>query len=210
LTIARHQLLQSELIPVSDIVFPEYSSASSKTYAAVLVPLVLINDEWHLLLTLRSEGLRQHGGEVAFPGGMWEEGDTSPIATALRETQEEIALPMDKANVLGGLDELETRRLTTVRPIVGIIPNDLSLQGNVGEIESIFTVPLSFFKQDKRLRTDIFKRYRGKKLDKHWVPAYQFDQYEIWGFTAAVIVQLMNRCFLADLTRDNRAPEKVW
>jgi 8-oxo-dGTP pyrophosphatase MutT (NUDIX family) len=210
LTIARHQLLQSELIPVSDILFPEYGKASSKNYAAVLVPLMLINDEWHLLLTLRSEGLRLHGGEVAFPGGMWEEGDTSPIATALRETEEEIALPISKAKVLGGLEELETRRLTRVRPIVAIIPNDVPLNGNVGEIESIFTVPLSFFKQDKRLRTDIFTRYLQKKLHKHWVPAYQFDQYEIWGFTAAVIVQLMNRCFLADLTRENSAPEKIW
>jgi 8-oxo-dGTP pyrophosphatase MutT (NUDIX family) len=210
LTIARHQLLQSELIPVSDIVFPPYGKASSKTYAAVLVPLMLIDDNWHLLLTLRSEGLRQHGGEVAFPGGMWEEGDTSPIVTALRETEEEIALPMGKATVLGGLDELETRRLTTVRPIVGIIPSDLPLKSNTGEIASIFTVPLSFFKQDKRLRTDIFRRYLEKRLHKHWVPAYQFDQYEIWGFTAAVIVQLMNRCFLADLTRENSAPEKIW
>ena len=147
------------------------------------------------LLTLRASHLRNHGGEVAFPGGMWEPLDESPMATALRESEEEIALPIHQVKVLGGLDELSTRGTTWVRPIVGVIPDTVSLEANKNEIASIFSVPLAFFKEDRRLRTDCFKRIvRGSNVT-YWVPAYQFGDYEIWGFTATVIMRLMNQCF---------------
>ncbi|ODS22804.1 hypothetical protein AB835_12220 [Candidatus Endobugula sertula] len=178
--------------------------------AAVLVPLVDMGAEWHILLTLRASHLRYHAGEVAFPGGMWEEGDDYPVTTALREAEEEIALPQGQVSLLGGLELCDTRHLTRVRPVVGVIPSGLPLIANKSEIEAIFTVPLRFFHEDNRLRTDIFKRKENGKEKIYWVPAYQFQQYEIWGLTAAMIVQLVNRCFNATLCREHHAPEKVW
>jgi 8-oxo-dGTP pyrophosphatase MutT (NUDIX family) len=206
LTINNPYPLQSQLIPSSDLVFPE----EPHNYAAVLVPLVYIKQEWHLLLTLRAAHLTYHSGEVAFPGGMWESKDQTPVHTALRESEEEIALTPSDVVVLGGLHEQRTRRLTRVRPIVGVFPTSLPLMANKAEIAEIFTVPINFFIQDQRLRTDIFMREHTGEFSKHWVPAYQFDKYEIWGFTAAVIVQLLNRCFDTILVRDNNAPEKIW
>ncbi len=179
-------------------------------FASVLVPLIEIDSQWHLLLTLRSSKLRHHGGEVAFPGGMWEEGDSFPVDTALRESEEEVALPRSSVQVLGGLDEMNTRRFTRVFPVVGVVPNNQAFTPNEDEIESIFTVPLDFFIQDKRLRTDIFKRDMEDRERYLWVPAYHYEGYEIWGFTASVIVQLINRCFNANIQRKHSAPEQIW
>jgi 8-oxo-dGTP pyrophosphatase MutT (NUDIX family) len=206
LTIECYQILQSQLISLCDIRLPN----EPKGFAAVLVPLYFANNEWHVVLTLRASHLRHHSGEVAFPGGMWEEGDASPMITALRESHEEIALPHDEVELIGGLNALNTRRLAGIRPIVGVIPDTSSLKANKDETESIFTVPLSFFLEDQRLRTDIFMQQSQEQDPEYWVPAYQYKEYEIWGFTASVIVQLLNRCFSANIQRSNNAPEKIW
>lgn len=207
MTIDDYDTLQSQLIPIDNLRLP----TQPKGYAAVLVPLYLEEGEWHVVLTLRAYHLRHHSGEVAFPGGMWEEGDTTPVITALRESEEEIALPVDQVCVLGGLKELHTRRLARVRPIVGIIPNSLALKANKSETETIFSVPLRFFLKDERVRTDVFPSFRDTtEKPNHWIPAYQFGDYEIWGFTASVIVQLLNRCFGANISREHSVEEKIW
>ena len=199
--------IKSTLVPTFGLV----STEDPEGLASVLVPLFTHSDgEIHILLTLRSRELRHHAGEVAFPGGMWEHGDDYPIGTALRESHEEIALPASEVTILGGLDAMITRREISVYPIVACIEYGLPLTPNPDEIVEIFSVPLSFFKQDQRLRTDIFKRLVSGKTVRHWVPAYEYDGYEIWGFTAAVILQLMNRCFDAGLSREHTAREKVW
>jgi len=195
-------------------------TTGKKGVAAVLVPLISINDEPHVVLTLRSKQLRHHGGEVAFPGGMWEEGDDYPIGTALRESEEEIGLPAERVKIMGGLNEMPTRRLQQVRPVVGIVDSHTSFVANESEIEAIFTVPLLFFKEDVRVRTDIFSQNivptdafsndTSITQQSHWVPVYDYQGYKVWGFTAAVIIQLMNRCFSANITRSNSAPEKIW
>lgn len=182
--------------------------------ASVLVPLQWVDDEWRLVLTRRSTTLRHHGGEVAFPGGMWEPGDQFPVDTALRESEEEIALKRQSVELLGALDVLQTRRKTAVTPIVAVIDHPIDLVPNDAEIESIFTVPLAFFINDRRLRTDIFTRERRGQPHQYWVPAYEYhyqgERYEIWGFTAAVIVQLLNRGFGAQIRRASNAREKLW
>ncbi len=170
--------------------------------AALLVPLMFENDQWHLLLTRRADSLRSHSGEVAFPGGMWEESDHFPVVTALREAYEEVGLSQDAVNVLGLLEAQQTRRETKVRPVVACIPSTAPLLANEAEIASIFKVPLAFVSEDQRLRTDIFRH--------HWVPAYDYQGYEIWGFTSAVIIRMMTRCFGVHFSRQHNAPEKVW
>ncbi len=192
----------------------ETTVKSGDGLASVLVPLQCANGRWQIVLTRRAMTLRHHAGEVAFPGGMWELGDQFPVDTALRESQEEIALERQYVQVLGLLTPLQTRRKTEVTPVVGLIDHPLELSPNDGEIESIFTVPLDFFLNDQRLRTDIFSRQDNGNTHSHWVPAYEYhyqgENYEIWGFTAAVIVQLLNRGFSAGIGRDNSAVEKVW
>ncbi len=201
-----YQKVASTLVPRSEIVLPDTSSA----YASVLVPLISIDGQWHILLTMRATSLRHHAGEVAFPGGLWEEGDRTPVDTALREAEEEISLSKDKVCVLGGLDEMSTRFMDKVRPVVGVVDSSAQLDANRDEIGSIFTVPIDFFIADKRLRTDIFMKTLGGEPVEHWIPAYQYGQYEIWGFTAGVILQLINRCFSAGISRENPAGEKQW
>ena len=90
--------------------------------AAVLVPLLQAEGEWRLLLTQRTHTVESHKGQVAFPGGRVDPEDESRVATALRETEEEIGLPRDRVRVLGQLDELLTVTQYRVTPVVGVVP----------------------------------------------------------------------------------------
>jgi 8-oxo-dGTP pyrophosphatase MutT (NUDIX family) len=150
--------------------------------------------------------MRQHGGEVAFPGGMWESGDQFPVVTALREAEEEVAIRPNQVTILGLLPTMPTRNNTQVTPVIGLIETGLSLVANPDEIDSIFYPPIEALNPDKRIRTDVFM-HRKRPL---WAPAYNYEGYEIWGFTAGVIKVLLERCFNVQFEREHTAPEKVW
>jgi len=182
-------------------------SVSRAGEAAVLVPIAQYYGDDCLLLTKRALRMRHHGGEIAFPGGMWEPGDQFPIITALREAEEEIALMPCQVEVMGLLPSMPTRNGTKVTPVVGLVrAEELSLSPSPDEIDSIFYVPLGALDPDKRIRTDIFVN-RKKPL---WAPAYHHDGHEIWGFTAGVIKVLLERCFKVHFERRHTAPEKEW
>lgn len=207
--------LRSTLIPVEDLVgIQRHSGISPDTVssrseqASVLVPLIKKEGEYHLLLTLRAANMRHHAGEVAFPGGMWEVSDRHLVDTALREFEEEIAISSAEITIVGALDAMPTRRLMNVRPVVGILDSMDCVVASPREIAEVFTVPLDFFKQDKRLRTDIF-HHQASNIS-HWIPAFQYQGFEIWGFTAGVIVQLLQRSFGIQFKKEHRAPEKIW
>ncbi len=161
------------------------------TFRAEAAVLLAFTDEpeTQLILTRRADHLKSHRGEVALPGGKKDPEDVSFIATALRESQEEIALPPAAVEVLGELDPMVTRFGVKVMPVVGVIAPDILLTPNPDELDSIFRVPLSFFLRDERLRTD-----RGT-VNGHTVavPCWQWREYEIWGVTAIILVNLMNR-----------------
>jgi 8-oxo-dGTP pyrophosphatase MutT (NUDIX family) len=194
--------IQSRLKPLPK---PD-TSISLPGRAAVLVPLVTNKGSTSLLLTKRAIHMSHHGGEVAFPGGMWEPGDHFPTLTALREAEEEVNLKSHQVDVLGLLPDSFTRNATRVTPVVGIVSDNISLEASPDEIASIFYVPVKEFIADNRIRTDIFNR-NGKT---YWVPAYEYEGHEIWGFTAGVISSLLRQCFDAELMREHTAPEKVW
>jgi len=174
--------------------------------AAVLVPIIKCGNEWRLILTRRAVHMRHHGGEVAFPGGMWESGDQFPIVTALREAEEEVAIRPDEVTILGLLPAMPTRNNTLVTPVIGFIETELALVANQDEIHSIFYPPIAALNPDNRIRTDVFI-HRKMPL---WAPAYHYNGYEIWGFTAGVIKVLLERCFDTQFEREHTAPEKVW
>lgn len=153
--------------------------------AAVLVPIVA-HPSPTLLLTRRSAALRKHAGQVAFPGGMRDAGDRSLVETALREAEEEVAIPPDSVRVIGVLPPVSSSTGFQVTPVVGIVPPDLRWQPNEGEVESVFEMPL-----EEALRLG---RYSPLDIERagqrHRVWLSWFDDYFIWGMTAGIIRQL--------------------
>lgn len=154
--------------------------------AAVLI-LITRGDNPSILFTKRAAHLRHHPGEVCFPGGMWEPGDETLLATAQRETHEEIGLLPRHTELIGSLPQSHTRAGTAVTPFVAHFDAAVPLHPSADELESIFMVPLVDFKAGIQVREDRFER-QGRVLH---IPVYHYQGYEIWGFTAALTAQLL-------------------
>lgn len=171
-----------------------YRPEPDRLDAAVLVP---VTDELEprLILTRRSSHLNSHAGQVAFPGGKRDSTDASIIATALRESREEIGLPEKEVAVLGQLDVFTSLMGLRVQPIVGKVPGDIPLTPNPDEIESIFRVPLDFFLNEKPAFNHKIS-YFGQDV---FVPSFNYGDYVIWGLTAYMIVDMMNRVYDAGI-----------
>ena len=170
--------------------------------AAVLIALT-DEENPEVIYTLRSNKVSSHQGEVSFPGGMREESDTSLIKTALRESEEEIGLPQNYVKILGSLDTMVSRFNVSVTPFVGVIPSDVELNTSSEEIEACFKVPLSFLLKDKRYRNDEVNR-NGETF---YMPAYKYSSYVIWGLTAMITVNFLNRALDAKI--DMSLPSKI-
>ena len=170
--------------------------------AAVLIALTE-EENPEVIYTLRSNKVSSHQGEVSFPGGMQEESDTSLIITALRESEEEIGLPQNCVKILGSLDTMVSRFNVSVTPFVGVIPGDVELNTSSEEIEACFRVPLSFLLKDKRYRNDEVNR-NGETF---YMPAYKYSSYVIWGLTAMITVNFLNRALDAKI--DMSLPSKI-
>ena len=162
--------------------------------AAVLIA-VTESENPELIYTLRSNKVGSHGGEVSFPGGMFETEDKNLQDTALRESHEETGLDRSKVNILGSIDTVVSRFNISVTPYVGIVPNNIELNDNSDEIEACFRVPLSFLLKDKRHRNDEINR----NGDIFFMPAYSFDSYIIWGLTAMITVDFLNIALEANI-----------
>lgn len=154
---------------------------------AAVILLLSCGDAPALLYTRRALHLRNHPGEVCFPGGMREPGDADLLATALREMEEEIGLPASEVQVLGRLPEAYTRAGTQVTPFVASFDASYPLVASLSELDSIFMVPLSLFEQGIMVREDVFER-EGRSYK---IPVYHYQGYEIWGFTAAVTARFL-------------------
>lgn len=174
--------------------------------AAVLIAITDDPESPEVVLTRRATHLNNHSGEVSLPGGKWDPLDPSLLHTALREAEEEIGLPPEQVEVLGCLPMFQTWKGIDVIPFVGIIPPGLKFIPNYDELDAIFQVPLSFFIKDQRVRTDVFQREVGHL----WSPAYDFDGYEIWGFTARLLVNMLNEVYQLDIGRESSAPIRDW
>jgi 8-oxo-dGTP pyrophosphatase MutT (NUDIX family) len=154
--------------------------------------LIAITDqlEPEVILTLRSSELSTHKGEVAFPGGKTDDGDQDYTATALREAHEEIGLSPHLVTVIGELDQVVSRYGFLVTPILGIVPENVELTAEPGEIESIFRVPLKFFLEGEPDQIDRFGSFSG--------PRWYFESYTIWGLTAVMLAEMLNRFYGAE------------
>lgn len=168
---------------------------SSLQEAAVLIPIIK-KEQPELILTLRSDKLTSHRGEVAFPGGKRDPEDSNLLQTALRESEEEIALLPDNVEIIGSLPTLISKNHLKVKPYIGFVEDSLSYKANLDEIASIFTVPLNYFSKDPRVVT-----HRIDYLNIDWyIPCYQYHQFKIWGLTAIMIAELVNIVFDANIS----------
>jgi 8-oxo-dGTP pyrophosphatase MutT (NUDIX family) len=156
--------------------------------AAVLVPILDL-PEPEIILTVRSETLEHHPGQVSFPGGSAERADQSAISTALREAEEEIGLSASQVSPLGFLDRLDTISDFRVLPVVGLIKPPFVWNPDLREVSEVFTVPLRVAINRAEYSHEEIAR-GGKSVvisSLHW------GGHRIWGVTAAILLNLANR-----------------
>ena len=161
----------------------------SFTAAAVLVPLVARPGGMTVLLTQRTEHLRDHAGQISFPGGREEPHDDGPIATALRESEEEIGLAPHHVEVIGRLDIYETGTGFRITPVVGIVDPELHLRLDPFEVADAFEVPLAFVLDADNHRRETMV-IRGVERQFYALP---YDGRRIWGATAGMLVNLHDK-----------------
>jgi 8-oxo-dGTP pyrophosphatase MutT (NUDIX family) len=159
--------------------------------AAVLIPLVFEHGVWHVVVTQRTHAVQHHKGQISFPGGACERGDDTRLATALRETFEEIGVPPEAVEALGALDDFPTISNFAVTPFVGTIPPSFPYQLNDGEVEAVVEVPLSFLLDPSHLRVERWD-YRGFPRD---VLFWDYSGYTIWGLTARILKTFLDLIF---------------
>jgi len=154
--------------------------------AAVLVPIVAREPEPTVLFTLRTAHLVHHAGQISFPGGHMEPGDTRAEDAALRETEEEVGLPRRHIRVIGRLDRYITRTGFDVTPVVGVITPPFAVAPDAEEVADVFEVPLDFLLDpanhllDSRTVEGTVRRFYAMR----WRERY------IWGATAGMLMNL--------------------
>jgi 8-oxo-dGTP pyrophosphatase MutT (NUDIX family) len=154
--------------------------------AAVLVPLIAHLDRLTVLLTQRTAHLARHAGQISFPGGRVDAGDTDPISTALRETHEEVGLPPERIRVLGELALYTTVTGFAVTPIVGLIAPPLVITPDPYEVAEVFEVPLGPLVDPANRRIETRELPNGTR--RFYV--FEIEDRRIWGATAAMLVNL--------------------
>jgi 8-oxo-dGTP pyrophosphatase MutT (NUDIX family) len=158
--------------------------------AAVLVPIVM-REEPTILLTERASGLRTHSGQIAFPGGKMDPTDPSPLATALREAEEEIGLERRHVQPLGYLDPYLSSSNFFVVPAVALVAPDFALALNPAEVADVFEVPLSFLMDEVNHELHC-REWRGSVRQYYAMP---FGPRYIWGVTAGILRNMHERLY---------------
>ena len=156
------------------------------TPASVLVPIVARQPELTVIFTQRAAHLKDHSGQVSFPGGRVAAGDPSAEATALRETREEIGLDPAHVELLGRMPDYHTRTGYLITPVVGIVTPPFELRADANEVDEIFEVPLAFL-LDPANHQRHSREWQGSL---RWFFAIPYQRYYIWGATAGMLVNL--------------------
>ena len=159
--------------------------------AAVLIPIVAHPVGASILLTRRAEHMKDHAGQIAFPGGKMDAADKSPLNTALREAQEEIGLDRRFIAPLGYLDPYLSSSGFRIVPVVAMIDPAHRLTLDPGEVASSFEVPLGFLMDPKRHETHE-REWRGAMRRYYAMP---YGDYYIWGVTAGILRNLYEKVY---------------
>jgi 8-oxo-dGTP pyrophosphatase MutT (NUDIX family) len=161
----------------------------SRELSAVLLPLYLKGEDYYLVFTKRTQQVKEHKGQISFPGGVYQEEDGTLVNTALRESAEEIGLSPEKVRVLGELDDIIT--LTSnyiVSPFVAVIPYPHEFRVSQREIEEIIEAPVSALLDKGRLREET-EVINGKPEVMRY---YNYQGKIIWGATARILHQFLD------------------
>jgi len=156
--------------------------------AAVLVPILDLPRP-ELVLTRRADHLKQHPGQVSFPGGAAEKNDPSGVSTALREAHEEIGLEPTRVTPIGFLDRFDSVSDYRVLPVVALVKPQVSWKLDLNEVSEVFTVPLEVVLDQGRYREHSVAR-NGVHFTYH---SLEWQGKEIWGLTAAMMLNLQYR-----------------
>lgn len=171
---------------------PEFAEVDfSYRDAAVLIPVIAREPAVSVLLTERTAHLAAHAGQIAFPGGKIDPGDESPVAAALRETEEEIGLAPRAIAPIGSLAPYLSRTGYRIFPILGRVEPDFTLTLNRDEVAGVFEVPMSFLMSAANHRMGS-RVYAGKPRAFYEIP---YEGHYIWGVTAGIIRGLYERMF---------------
>lgn len=167
---------------------PGDNPARPNRTAAVLVP-VLDKPEPEILLTVRSESLAQHPGQVSFPGGAVDRLDRSAVSTALREAEEEIGLDFSQVSPLGFLDRLDTNSDYRVLPVVGLVRSSFVWRPDHREVAEVFTVPLELaINRNEYTHSKVI--HEG---NSYVVSSLFWQGHRIWGITASILMNFGDR-----------------
>lgn len=162
---------------------PPVASDGSLT-AAVLVPLYEDGDDLRLVLTRRPDDMRTHAGDVVFPGGMIDPGDEGPVGAALREAWEEVGIPPDKVEILGGLEPVTTRSADMwIAPVVARIRRPAELRPEPGEVAAIIEPTIAQLLDDGNW---VSRDWHGRTMWFH-----EFPEGILWGATATMVRRLL-------------------
>ncbi len=160
-----------------------------RTASAVLVPLYLKDGQYHVLFIQRTYNVRDHKGQIAFPGGTREEADNSLLATALREASEEVGLPAEAVDILGELDDVRTiGSRYVISPFVGMVRRPFEVLVDEWETEDVIEVPLQALLDPACLRTGT-DELDGEPIKTYF---YHYRDKVIWGATARILAQLLD------------------
>ena len=152
--------------------------------ASVLIPILTFKKDLEILLTKRSNNLKNHPGQIAFPGGKKDQSDSSPIETALRETQEEVGLNPKNVEIIASLPSHKTATGFVIKPYLGLINQPFSETLRQGEVDEIFTVPYEYILNEKNFSIHT-RKWNGSQRSYYVVP---YGPYYVWGATARILL----------------------
>ena len=172
--------------------------------SAVLIPLVQVDDEWHILFEVRSFTMRRQPGDISFPGGRIDASDSTPLAAALRETHEELGIDPKTVSHIRALSPYIASPTFVVYPFVAVIDYDQIIQSyNTDEVEEVFTVPVKWLMNYEpymhlvsvepapstnfpfeKIANGAEYQWRTHSIEE-WF--YDYEQYTIWGLTARIL-----------------------
>ena len=166
-----------------------YINDAERVPAAVLVPLYQKNGQYHIIFIKRTEKVRDHKGQISFPGGARNKDDPTLLHTAVRESQEEIGLQAEDIEVIGELDdELTTTTNYTVTPFVAVIPWPYRFRENSDEVAGILEVPIEALLKNGPV-SENGEVLNGKPIESY---TYDYNGNVIWGATARIVKKLLD------------------